>query len=343
MMVKENRIDFPRYAAPKLISGGHRMTITAALLGNLRTDKPPNEIEQYFEVDTNTTVLAHCAWQKEALESPTCVLLHGLTGDADDSYVRGTTLKLYKMGFNTLRLNARNCANTLNRTPTIYHMGLTRDLREVLRILAEQNGLRRIYFGGFSMGANVSLKLAGEYGFDAPDYLKGVVAVSPPLRIAESSEALRKGPLNRMIYERKFLRDLKDLIRSKAQLFPDGYDDTKLSSVKTIRDFDREFVAPSFGFSDEDDYYTRASCGLWVDHIHLPALVIASKDDPLIPSDAIEEWKKRAAPQIKILITKYGGHVGYLAKQPASNKSYRDSDLYWAENRICQFLQWLES
>ena len=339
----KQQIEFPPYTAPKLLSGGHRMTIAAALLGDLRNDRPPNESEKYFEVDTDTTVLAHCAWQDEPVLAPTCVLLHGLTGDADDSYVRGTTLKLYRLGFNTVRLNARNCANTLNRTPTIYHMGLTRDLREVLRLLAEQEGLSRIYFGGFSMGANVSLKLAGEYGFDAPSYLKGVVAISPPLRIAESSEALRKGPINRVVYERKFLRDLKDLIRNKAELFPEGFDDAKLSSVKTLRDFDREFVAPSFGFFDEDDYYKRASCGLWVDHIHLPTLVIAAEDDPLIPSGAIREWKLRAGPQIQILVTKHGGHVGYLAKKAASNKYYQDSDRYWAENRICQFLQWLES
>ena len=342
-MAKSNKLEFPPYKAPKLLCGGHRMTIAAALLGDLRIDKPPKESERYFEVDTNTTVLAYCAWQERPGQSPTCVLLHGLTGDADDSYVRGTAAKLFKLGFNTLRLNARNCANTLNRTPTIYHMGLTRDMREVLRILAEQDGLQRIYFGGFSMGANVSLKLAGEYGYDAPSYVKGVVAVSPPLRIAESSAALRDGPFNRAIYERKFLRDLKELIRTKAELFPENYDASGLPSVRTLRDFDRAYVAPSFGFSDEDDYYKRASCGLWVDHIHLPALVITAADDPLIPSSAIEEWKSRAGPQIKFLITRHGGHVGYLSSEPAANEYYQDTDRYWAENRICQFLLWRES
>ena len=317
------------------------MTIAAALGGELRKDRPEKEEERLFQTTNDTSVLGYCAWQESRKEAGTVILMHGLTGDADDSYVRGTALKAYEHGFNTVRLNSRNCGGTRQLTPSIYHMGLTADMNSVLRELGEKDCLPRLYFGGFSMGANISLKLAGEWKDQTPNYIRGLFAVSPPLDIAGSSRAISQGFVNRC-YELKFLQDLKELIEEKSQLFPEKYQTTKLSSVKTLRDFDRDYVAPCFGFHDEDDYYDKASCGPFVDNISLPVLVIHAEDDPLIPIEPIRSWKNRARDNVHFLITKCGGHVGFIGKTPLPKMGVNDSDRYWAENRIVQFLRFIE-
>ena len=217
-------------------------------------------------------------------------------------------------------------------------MGLTKDLKAVLTELSEKEGLSRMYIGGFSMGANVSLKLAGEMGESVPSYLKGVFAVSPPLEIARASRAISQGILNRC-YEFKFLINLKALIREKAREYPERYSTETLKTVSSLRDFDNAYVAPCFGFDDADDYYERASCGPVVDAICLPTLVIHSEDDTLVPKISVRTWEKRAKKNIQFLITKAGGHTGFISKKAVGN----DVDRFWAENRIVQFLESLEN
>ena len=217
------------------------------------------------------------------------VLLHGLTGDADAGHMRGTACKLIAEGFNVVRLNMRNCGGTEKLTPSLYHTGLVNDLRAVLLELGQVDGLSRIYFGGFSMGGNVALKLAGEWGASMPDFLRGVMAVSPPIELARSSEAIGSGGFHR-VYELLFLRALKAMIRRKAKQCPDRYDISALPQVKSLRDFDNAYVAPAFGFDDADDYYARASAGPVLAAITLPTLVVHARDDSLVPFGPIGDW-----------------------------------------------------
>jgi predicted alpha/beta-fold hydrolase len=310
------------------------MTIYSALRGDLRRDRPPKNEARYFSTDEHTKVLAYCSWQADRIRAPTVVLLHGLTGDADEGFVCGTAQKAFALGFNTIRLNTRNCGGTTQLSPTVYHMGLTVDLQSVLTELGEIDGLKRIYFGGFSMGANVSLKLAGDWGEAAPSFVKAVFAVSPPLEVARASRAISRGVLNRC-YEFKFLMKLKAMIREKNQSHPSLYSCARLKSIRSIRAFDDAFVAPCFGFRDADDYYEKASANQVVDAITLPTLVIHAEDDTLVPKISVMAWRARAMENVQFLITKEGGHVGFIAARPLGG----DQDCFWAENRIVEFLQ----
>ena len=57
-------------------------------------------------------------------------------------------------------------------------------------------GCTRIVLAGYSMGGNLVLKCAGELASDAPAQLVGVVAVSPPIDLRQSADALHL-PANR--------------------------------------------------------------------------------------------------------------------------------------------------
>src|SRR4029078_12160970 len=85
------------------------------------------------------------------------------------------------------------------------------------------------------------------------------------------------------LYQRDFVRRLKQRIRTKQQLFPDRCDISGLSEIRTLREFDERFTAPANGFRDAEDYYYRASSLRVADQIRIPTLLIYAAAYPLIP------------------------------------------------------------
>lgn len=61
-------------------------------------------------------------------------------------------------------MNFRSCSGEPNRTPGAYHLGFTDDLKFFLAHALPQEAGRTqdVYLVGFSLGANVVLKLLGE-------------------------------------------------------------------------------------------------------------------------------------------------------------------------------------
>ena len=226
-----------------------------------------------------STVLCHCHWQANAACTTTVVLVHGLQGSSSSQYIVGNANRLWRAGCNVIRMNMRNCGNTAALTPTLYHSGMSGDVTAVLR-WAIARGSRRVVLAGYSMGGNLVLKAAGELGTQAPPQLAGVVAVSPPMDLGESADALHR-PLNR-VYEWRFLRGLRGSYRRKVELFPATYNVAALRGVRSIRDFDEVVMAPKCGFTGADDYYARAGAACVMERIAVPTLVLHALDDPFI-------------------------------------------------------------
>jgi predicted alpha/beta-fold hydrolase len=80
------------------------------------------------------------------------------------------------------------------------------------------DGLRAIGVAGYSLGGNLALKLAGEYGRHAPAGFIGVAAVSPIIEISQCTRALER-PGN-VVYQWNFVRDLKRRMRRKDAATP---------------------------------------------------------------------------------------------------------------------------
>ena len=66
----------------------------------------------------------------------------------------------------------------------LFHSGLTADVRHVVEELIAVDGLTAIAVAGYSLGGNLALKLAGEYGDAPPAALVAVCAVSPIIEIS---------------------------------------------------------------------------------------------------------------------------------------------------------------
>jgi len=256
------------------------------------------------------------------------VLVHGLEGSSDSRYIKGIAANAFAAGMNAIRMNMRNCGGTDELTPTLYHSGRSADVGVVVSHFTERFGLRRVALVGYSMGGNLVLQFAGEWGARAP--LVAVATVCPAIDLALSADALHE-PANR-IYEQHFLRGLMRRFRRKARLFPGVYRDSGIGPVRSIREFDQKIVAPHCGFRNADDYYYRAASARVIDRIAVPTLILLAQDDPFIRLSSETRAVILGNPHIDFMETAHGGHCAFLGRRSVDG-------IHWAETTVVRYIQ----
>jgi hypothetical protein len=280
-----------------------------------------------FEVEPGSCILGHCHWQAAPRRHPTLVLIHGLEGSSSSGYMMGTAEAAWRAGFNVVRLNQRNCGGTAHLTPTLYNSSLSGDVRAVVEELIAREALPEIFAAGFSMGGNLVLKMAGEFGPNPPRQLRAVVGISPAIDLAAAVDAMERS--RNRIYQLYFVRRLKERFRAKARLYPRLYRTEGLVCVRTIREFDDAVTAPYCGFQGAADYYRRASSRPLLRLISLPAMLLTAQDDPMIPFASFTDPALRDNHQIALEAPRHGGHSAFIS----ANRRQR----FWAETRIVEF------
>lgn len=283
------------------------------------------------------------------------VLIHGLGGSAESSYVRASTQGLLAAGFNVARVDLRSAGRSAETTTHMYHAGKTEDLRAILRYLAEEPEARENVIGaprlavmGFSLGGATTLKLLGEPPLDPS--LRSIrrpargpvdeglpvfagVAVSAPLDLVVGSAHLS----NTMFgwYERYVLRALRrDSLRPAPGGLPRVTDRERVGilTARTLPEFDDVVTAPRNGWRDATEYYTVNSADQYLPRIELPTLVIHAMDDPMIPPQpylAVDWEALERGGAVRRAITARGGHVGFHE---------RGNPLPWYVGRAVSFL-----
>ncbi len=286
---------------------------------------------RFFATDADTTVLAKVNELDSGLaadQRPTVIALHGLTACDQAPYMVTSAQAALSAGFDSIRLNMRNCGGTEHLCKTLYHSGLTHDLRRVVDELAP----RPVCILGYSMGGNVALKLAGEWGENVPSHVRALCAVSPPIQLAMCSREI--GRLRNRVYEQRFMRRLRAALRSKMALMPQEFPERDLSSIKTIWQFDEEITARAFGFADAADYYRQCSSAAFLEDIRIPTLVLHAQDDPFIPFRAFEVDAFERNPWIALLAPPHGGHVAFLG---------RSGSWFWAQQQVMRYFREIAS
>jgi predicted alpha/beta-fold hydrolase len=312
------------------LANAHLQTIVGNFLP--RRTQIFHAIAETVEVDPadGSRILCHCQWQPEPVRSArlALVLVHGLEGSSDSRYIRGIAARAFAAGCNVIRMNMRNCGATDHLTTTLYHSGRSADVAAVVDHFTRRHALERVALVGYSMGGNLVLKLAGEWGARPP--LFAVAAVCPAMDLALSADALH-APSNRL-YERHFLRNLMRRFHRKAGLFPAIYTVAGLGPIRSIREFDQKIVAPHCGFRDADDYYFRAAAARVVDRIAVPTLILFAADDPFIRLAPETRAAILANPSIRLVETVHGGHCAFLCSSPGD-------EIHWAEATIVRYFQ----
>ncbi len=290
----------------------------------------------YFKINEETTLLARCHFVSKDPSTPTLIIIHGLEGSSNSRYVLGLSAKALSANMNVIRLNLRNCGDTLHLTPTFYNAGQSGDIISVVSHLYENLNFKNIFLLGYSLGGNIALKAGAEMAMlnKTNGYLKGIGAISPSIDLSASIKALNSG-INKM-YELRFLLSLKYKVIQKNRFFPGKFNVSVLPKIKDIRAFDDYFTAPDGGFADSTDYYQKASSLSILDKITIPTIIVTAKDDPIIPySSFLSNQLKN--PAITLLAPDYGGHGGFIHNKIEHNPEIPTFDRFWAENRILEF------
>lgn len=320
------------------LRGGHVQTVASFLMA--RRLQVPSPEERLVEVTRGVQVLCHCHWQADRAQALTLILVHGLEGSSDSQYMLGITEKALAAGMNVIRYNQRNCGGTDALAPVIYHSGLSSDVAMVAREVITHDKVSRLALIGYSMGGNIVLKLAGEWGSEGPPEFRAVATVCPAIDLATSADTLHE-PSNR-IYETYFLMALRRRMRHKSRLFPQDFDANRLRGLRSLREFDDKITAHYCGFRDVADYYDRASAAHVINKIAVPTLILHAANDPFIRITSETRRKIAENSNITFVETVDGGHCAFIgeydAHRSSSNGSGHRYDGYWAESELVNFL-----
>ncbi len=255
------------------------------------------------------------------------ILVHGLEGSSEAGYMRSAASAALRAGFVVHRMNIRSCGGTEHLCNTLYHAGLTTDIRHLAERL-RASGSGPIFLAGFSLGANMVTKLAGELAREGKRLLAGMVSISNPLDLHACALELNH-PRN-WLYQRRFVVHMAARLRRRHAHMPGVFRLDGLSGVRTVYDFDDRITAPFFGFGNAPGYYGTQSSQLFLDAIEIPALFLHAKDDPMIPFRVYEQEAFRKKPNLQLLAVAHGGHVGFLA---------RGGHRFWVDSVLAAWLR----
>ncbi len=317
---------FPAFEPHPWLRGGHRQTIAGRYLlgGRLRLPATAYQVDAGGGDRLSVLDSTPPGW---APGDAAAVLVHGLGGCATAPYVTRVAARLVRLGIRALRMNLRGAGAGFGLARGTYHSGRTDDLRAVGRWLAERSPGSPVAWLGFSLGANLVLKLAAEAADHPPDGLDCVLAANPPIDLAACCRYIQR-PENR-IYDRNFVRLLRDQIGRLHARFPE-LPPIDLTQVASLYGFDEAYTAPQNGFAGAEDYYARCSAGPLLPRIGVPGLVVHAEDDPFIPAEAfrVAEFPSRLALEL----IPSGGHLGYVHRRAIGG------DRRWLDAR---FTAWL--
>lgn len=240
-------------------------------------------------------------------KGPLLVLVHGLTGCEDSVYLRASARCFLELGWRTLRLNMRGAGPSRATCEGHYHAGRSEDLRAVLADLPEQWTEEGVALMGYSLGGNQMLKCLGEGG-DALARVRVALSVSAPVDLMAASRTFLL-PRN-TIYHRWLLGRMKtDALANGARV--SAQERAAIKSARTVYDFDDRFIAPRHGFGGAEDYYGRCSAIDFLSKIEIPTLILHARDDPWIPSGALDRFEWDAKRNLRLVLPPRGGHVGF--------------------------------
>ncbi|MFN2635517.1 MAG: hydrolase [Gemmatimonadaceae bacterium] len=315
------------YAPAWWIPGGHLQTLWGKFF---RRQTPAATVMERWDTPDGDFLEIHRL--RAAAEAPRLMLLHGLEGTIRSHYAQGLLHEAARRGWGADLLIFRSCGTELNKTRRFYHSGETTDLAFVIDRVAKEFPDAPLGAVGVSLGGNVLLKYLAHQGNNVPATLAVAVAISVPFDLARSSARINRG-FSRF-YQRFFLKSLRRKAEEKAKTFPDIAPPGKLRGLRTLADFDNLITGPLHGYRGADDYYARASSLPDLDRIRVKTLLLSAVDDPMLPSEVLQEATLAAArnPALHTEFVKRGGHAGFVT----GSVPWRP--FYYAEYRAGEFL-----
>lgn len=326
-------MDVPPFIPHRLLPSGHLQTIAGAYIAG--HSRPYRATQHQVDLGDGDRIVLHDDrpdnWQPR---DRVVLLLHGVSGCHGSAYMVRIAGKLNDLGIRTFRMDMRGCGAGAKLAQHPGHAGRSEDASAATQKIYQLCPEAPLTIMGFSMGGNITLKLAGEVGNQPLGNLDSVIAVAPPIDLVVCGQNIDEG-WNR-IYSRNFSRRLFRFVQERREQMP-RLAELSLRPVPTgIVDFDNRITAPLSGFRDVTDYYTQSSALPRMNNITLPTLILAAKDDPVIPVEIFH--RADLSPSTQLLLTEQGGHVAHIARSRGT-----DPDRWWMDWRVITWVCQLDA
>jgi len=318
----------PAFEPHPWLRGAHRQTVVGRYWGGQRQRLAATAHEIELPDGDRLVALESVPAGRQG-PRPTAVLVHGLAGCAEASYVVRLGRRLLQHDMRVVRINLRGAGSGFGLARGIYHAGRSDDLREVVKwVQTRTHGEEMpIALVGFSLGANLVLKLAAETGELPLSGLDCVLAANPPIDLVDCAQQMLRSE-NRF-YTWNFVRWLRVMVGRLHQRFPE-LGPPRLRGVKTLYDFDDRYTAPRNGFRSADDYYERCSLMTSLGRIRVAGLIVHAMDDPFVTHEPF--LRALRPPNLSLELLPNGGHLGYLSRNPWLG------DHRWLDSRLATWL-----
>ena len=318
------------FRVPWWLNNSHLQTVWGSAV---RRTETPETIHQRIELEDGDFIDLEWLVNDVEKNAPVLLLLHGLEGSIDSTYIQGLLQSPRARTWNTVVMHFRSCGPELNRLPRSYHSGETEDLSEILEIIKSQHPKSKIMAAGFSLGGNVLLKYLGESAYQSK--IDIAAAVSVPFLLSAASTRLDKG-FSRL-YRNRLLKELKKKTNDKLNLFNANFTltTTDIEKINTFYDFDDQITAPLHGFKNGEDYYQRSSSRQFLKSIERPTFILHSKDDPFMIKEVVPR-EEELSEKVTLELSSSGGHVGFVTgKYPWQVRYYIDERIpQWFEEHL---------
>jgi predicted alpha/beta-fold hydrolase len=310
----------PPFSPHRLLRGGHLQTIVAIRSQDVGGLQPARHV---IEVSEGDAIMLHedrpLGWKQG---DPSILLLHGLSGCHAAPYMLRLARRFVAQGVCVYRIDMRGCGAASDLTRNMTHAGRSDDLIRALDFIAARDLEGPLHAIGISLGASQLLRAVGRIGAGmdpTPEWfhrLARIAAVAPPLDLQRCSDNMNRlflRPYN-YYFIRSLLRGAPPGVKQREQF----QQELRGPKPRTLRELDDRFTAPMSGFEDARDYYAKTSCNQVTCYNPVPTLVLTAADDPIVPIGCFTDDRRLWPRSTKLLITRTGGHVGFIDREKRS-------------------------
>ncbi|XP_078665991.1 protein ABHD1-like [Branchiostoma floridae x Branchiostoma belcheri] len=303
-------------------------TIMCSLLGDLTTWKLPPYRREILDMPDGGEL--HLDWLDHHGNShhdnrtrPIIVILPGMSGHSGSYYVINLARGGCKKGYRSVVYNHRGSNGVKLKNNTYYCAADTSDLLLVVSHIRTLYPQAPVMAVGASLGGMIIFNYLAKFG--AHCGLVAAMVMSMPWDASKTTKSLEE-PLNQLLFNKYLTYGLRKYIRQNREMFDKDSRvdiDYALKSC-TIAECDDRFTIKVFGFKSVDHFYTLASACNKVSRVQTPLLSLNAADDVFAPLYTIPTEEIEKNPNIALVMTSHGGHIGFGDWLSPTRESFMD-------------------
>jgi len=249
--------------------------------------------------------------------APILFFCPGMTGDITDPYVINLCIEGLKNGYHVVVYQMRILNENFGVDET-GKMNFSEDIDICLDVIRSKYPKTKIYGISGSFGANNLLFYLGDKNKNFPKNNKKIdaaVSFSNPFNMELCSRIAEGTLISTLVtfLEQKNSKKIKESIEKCQNLT--SMNTQELLECESPLLFDEIFNGKLHGYKTASQYYRNISAVKNLIDIDVPVLCINSLDDPIIPSAAIAYDDIKVNPNIFLIVTDKGSHMGFISNE----------------------------